>query len=118
MKFLVIDDSAMDRYLIMSILQKLGHQADACSTPQGALEKIAQENYSAVFLDIVMPEEDGYKFLRKLRSTPNTSEQYVVFCSSKKTNLEINYGLRKAGANDYLVKPVNQKSLREILAKI
>jgi two-component system chemotaxis response regulator CheY len=65
-----------------------------------------------------MPEQDGYKFLRELRSNPATAKQHVIICSSKKTPVEINYGLKRAGANDYLTKPLTQESLEASLAKI
>lgn len=115
MKFLIVDDSAVDRRLLSSCLQKMNHETEECNNTEGLLELIAQNNYDAVFLDIVMPKMDGYKFLRSLRAKEETKEQYVVFCSSKKTKIEINYGKKKAGANDYLVKPVTQEHLQKII---
>ncbi|MDJ0530938.1 MAG: response regulator [Xenococcaceae cyanobacterium MO_207.B15] len=118
MKFLVVDDSSVDRRFIVSMLEKMGHQADACRDTTDVLEKVAKENYAAVILDIVMPEQDGFKFLRKLRTNPATAKQYVIFCSSKKTPVEINYGIKRAGANDYITKPVTPESLEEALQKV
>lgn len=118
MKFLVVDDSAVDRHLILSLLEKLGHSAEAFQSTEGVLAKVATGNYAAVVLDIVMPEQDGYKFLRELRSNPVTAKQHVIICSSKKTPIEINYGLKRAGANDYLTKPISQGSLEQVLQKI
>ncbi len=118
MKFLVVEDSLVDRHLLISLLEDLGHQVDACSNTEGALDKIATGNYTSVFLDIVMPEQDGYKFLRELRSNQATAKQHVIFYSSKKTALEVNYGLKRAGANDYLVKPVTRESLIQLLQRV
>ncbi len=118
MRFLVVDDSAVDRRFLTSVLQKLGHQADECPDTAEALNKIASGRYTAVFLDIVMPEQDGYKFLRELRANPATAKQHVIICSSKKTSLEVDYGLKRAGANGYLVKPATRESLTEVLQKV
>ncbi|MBR8829311.1 MAG: response regulator [Gomphosphaeria aponina SAG 52.96 = DSM 107014] len=118
MRFLVVDDSAVDRHLLTNLLQELGHQTDVFTNTQGLIEKIAAEKYDSVFLDVVMPEQDGYKFLRTLRSNPSTAQQHVILYSSKKTALEINYGLKRAGANEYLVKPANQETLTQIINKI
>lgn len=118
MRFLVVDDSAIDRYLITSLLEELGHQADIYPNPKGVLEKIETGNYASIFLDIVMPEQDGYKVLRALRSNPATAKQYVIFCSSKKTTLEVDYGIKRAGANDYLVKPATRESIAQVLQKV
>jgi two-component system chemotaxis response regulator CheY len=65
-----------------------------------------------------MPEQDGFKFLRQLRLNEATSDQYVILCSSKKTPVEINYGIKRAGANDYLTKPVTPESLEQALKKL
>jgi CheY-like chemotaxis protein len=118
MRFLVVEDSVVDRRLLISLLEELGHQVDACPNTEGALDKIATGDYASVFLDIVMPEQDGYKFLRELRLNQATAKQHVIFYSSKKTALEINYGLKKAGANDYLVKPVTRESLVQLLQRV
>ena len=118
MKFLVVEDSSVDRYLMVSMLEQLGHKADICQDTNTLAEQVAKENYAAVILDIVMPQQDGFKCLRELRLNPATAKQYVIFCSSKKTPLEINYGIKRAGANDYITKPVTQESLQKALQKV
>ena len=116
--FLIIDDSAIQRHLLTSFLKDFGHTVDVCESTIGVLDKIISNCYAGIFLDIVLPEQDGYKFLRTVRLNPSTANQYVVFCSSKKTPLEIDYGVRRAGANDYLTKPVSLESIERVLAKI
>ena len=118
MKFLVVDDSAVDRHYIVSTLEKMGHQVDDFQDTNNVLETVANGNYAAVILDIVMPEQDGFKFLRRLRSNSATANQYVIFCSSKKTPVEVNYGIKRAGANDYITKPVTPKSLEQAIQKV
>jgi two-component system chemotaxis response regulator CheY len=118
MKFLVVDDSAVDRHLMISLLEQLGHQAEACQDTKGVLEKVATGNYAAIVLDVVMPEQDGYKFLREIRSHSATAKQHVILYSSKKTPVEINYGIQRAGANDYLTKPATKETLQQVLQKL
>jgi CheY-like chemotaxis protein len=118
MKFLIIDDSSVDRHALSSMLEQLGHDVDRCESATDALGTVETGQYDSVFLDVVMPEQDGYKFLRTVRLNPGTANQHVVFCSNKKTPLEINYGLQRAGANDYLPKPVSRESIEQVLAKI
>ena len=118
MRFLIIDDSSVDRHALASMLEILGHDVDRCASATDALSIIETGGYNLVFLDVVMPEQDGYKFLRTVRLNPSTADQYVVFCSNKKTPLEIDYGVRRAGANDYLPKPVSRESIERVLAKM
>ena len=118
MRLLVVDDSAVDRRSLISLLQEMGHQVDEKENTTGILDKIATENYDAVFLDIVMPEQDGYKFLRELRTNPATAKQHVIFCSSKKTPIEIDYGIKRAGADAYITKPATRENVAEVLQKV
>lgn len=118
MRFLIIDDSSVDRHYLAKLLERIGHEVDHCETPKDALSLIESGEYDLVFLDVVMPEQDGYKFLRSLRMNPATANQYVVFCSSKKTPLEINYGVKRAGANDYLTKPVSRETVEQVLERV
>ena len=117
MNVLVVDDSAVDRYHLVSLLNLAGHQVDQCAEPSTVLELVAAKSYDIVFLDVVMPDFDGYRLLRSIRLTPLISDQYVVICSIKKTPLEINYGLERAGANDYLPKPATREGLENIFYK-
>lgn len=117
MRFLVVDDSAVDRKLLSSLLEKMGHQVDQFESTAGLIDKIATGKYNSVFIDIVMPEQDGYKFLRNLRINQATANQHVIFCSSKKSKLEINYGIKRAGADEYLVKPVTREDLVQVLER-
>ena len=118
MRFLIIDDSSVDTHALTTILESLGQTVDRCDGTKDAMNKIETGAYTGVFLDVVMPEQDGYKFLRAMRLNPQTAQQYVIFCSSKKTPIEMNYGIQRAGANDYLPKPVSRESVEEVLAKI
>jgi CheY-like chemotaxis protein len=117
-RFLIVDDSATERTLLSAMLKELGHDVDICESTDGVIDKVASGSYAAMFLDIVLPEQDGYKFLRQLRSNPKTSNQYVVFSSTKRTKLEIDYGIKRAGADDYLPKPVSRDNLLEVLQRV
>jgi CheY-like chemotaxis protein len=118
MRFLVIDDSSVDRHWLTSMLEEMGHQVEAYESPVGILEKLKTGEFTAIFLDIVMPEKDGYKFLRELRLDQQTVNQHVIIYSSKKTPVEISYGLRRAGANDYLTKPITRERLEKTLQRL
>jgi CheY-like chemotaxis protein len=117
MLFAVVDDSPLDRHLLVSLLKEMGHEVDQFESSEGVENQIAKKGYTAVFLDIVMPQHDGYKVLRAIRSHPLLTTQHVIFCSSKKTSLEIKYGIQKAGADDYITKPVNRELLLDALQK-
>ena len=118
MKILVVDDSSVDRHLLTNLLEDMGHSVETYESTSGVIDRLSANEHEVLFLDIVMPEQDGYKFLRELRSNPNTSSQQVVLYSSKGTSLEVNYGLKRAGANHYMVKPATKEKLETLFATV
>jgi CheY-like chemotaxis protein len=118
MRFLIIDDSSVERLALATGLENLGHTVDQFDSTVDALRTIESGIYDSVFLDVVMPEQDGYKFLRKVRLNPPTAKQHIIFCSNKNTSLEMSYGVQRAGANDYLPKPVTRESIQKIIENI
>ena len=118
MKILVVDDSSVDRHLLTNLLEKLGHSVETSESTNGVLERLSQKEYELLFLDIVMPHQDGYKFLRELRANPHTSAQQVVLYSSKGTSLEVKYGLQRSGANHYMVKPATHEKLESLFSAV
>ncbi|HEY9672120.1 MAG TPA: response regulator [Waterburya sp.] len=118
MRFLIVDDSTVDRHFLASLLQGMGHQVEEYESTAGILDKLMTGEYASLFLDIVMPDKDGYKFLRELRLNQQTVNQHVILYSSKKTPVEVSYGLRRAGANDYLAKPITRERLEAALQRL
>ncbi|SRR5579883_772295 len=118
MRFLIIDDSAVDRHFLTTLLETMGHEVEAFDTTDGVVQKLETGRYGSVFLDIVMPEKDGYKFLREIRLNQRTVNQHIILYSSKSTPVEISYGLKRAGANAYLTKPTTREQLEQTLRKI
>ncbi len=118
MQFLVVDDSAVDRQFLSSLLQDMGHNVESYDNTAGVVDKLATGQYACLFLDIVMPGQDGYRLLREIRANRETARQNVVFYSTKNTPVEVKYGLQRTGANDYIIKPASRERLSEVLQKL
>ncbi|MCF7979230.1 MAG: hybrid sensor histidine kinase/response regulator, partial [Chromatiaceae bacterium] len=71
----------------------------------------AQPPPDLILLDIMMPEMDGMEVLSKLKQNPRTASIPVIFVSAKWTNDEVAAGLT-AGADDYIVKPIQPLILK------
>jgi CheY-like chemotaxis protein len=116
MRFLIIDDSDVDSHALATMLESLEHQVERIDSPHNAVSKIEAGQYDSIFLDVVMPEQDGYKLLRSIRMNAPTTNQHVIFCSSKKTKIEVDYGLKRA--NDYMTKPVSIESIQNVISRL
>ena len=82
-KVLVVDDSTTDLAKIKGIVADAGCIAVIASTGVDALDKARSECPDLIFMDIIMPDMDGFEACRKLSSDPVTKDIPVVFLTNK-----------------------------------
>ena len=114
--FLVVDDSATMRQLIMMTLKKMGCTSIA-DAPNGrvALDKLSAAPVDIVLTDIDMPEMNGLEFIEKARAQFATLP--IVILSTHGDDATRDKGLQ-LGATDYLTKPLSGAKLTDVLEKI
>lgn len=104
---LVVEDEPNAASLLQLHLTRSGYQVERASTAAQALDKARLLRPAAITLDIILPDEDGWHVLRKLRSDPQTKEIPVVVVS-----MVDDPGIARAsGADAHLVKPVDPRGL-------
>lgn len=113
-RILIIDDSVDNRELVRIMLAKMGISADLAAGGKAGLQTASTVNYPMIFLDIEMPEMDGFEVLKTLRArnytgrvialTAHAMEGYREYCLSQ-------------GFDDYLTKPIFQQALYDCLLK-
>ena len=89
-------------------------QAKGFSAPSEFWSAMKESSPSLVLLDIMLPEEDGFCILQKLRSVPATKRLPVIMLTAKGSEYDIVRGL-DIGANDYIPKPFR---MMELLSRI
>ena len=107
---LIVDDVQTDRELIGMVVSKAGYRPAYAADGAEALEKAKQIKPSMIFLDVVMPNQDGYKTCRDLKKDPDTSAIPVILVTSKATDSDKFWGQRQ-GAADHIGKPFSQEHL-------
>ncbi len=110
-RILIVDDDDGIRKLISSFLDKHGFRTDTARSPIEMREKLAEDHYDLIVLDVMMPREDGLTALRGLQKADGPP---VIMLSAVGTDVDRIVGL-EMGAEDYLAKPCNP---RELLARI
>ncbi len=114
-KILVVDDQAMNRMLMRSILQSDFEVLEA-GNGFAALRILEEEHstISAILLDIVMPQLDGFGVMVKIRNNPDIAQiPIIVLTGSGGTDTEER--ALEAGAIDYVIKPCNPVILKNRL---
>lgn len=103
-KILVVDDHPSIVRLLQRVLQTDAHEVITASDGEAALRKVRQEHPALVFLDVTMPEKNGYEVLSELRSDPATQRVPVIMLTGKDQESDMAQGLQ-LGADWYVSKP-------------
>jgi len=114
---LVVDDSAAIRKQLEIELRETSITADYASCGKEALEKINNKQYDLIFLDLIMPDIDGYTVCKQLRQKKNYKRTPVIMLSGKTEPLDEVDGIL-AGASTYLRKPVKHDNFQKTLQRI
>ncbi len=104
---LVVDDKANIRTLVQEYLSAEGFRVVMAENGQNALYAARQEKPDLVLLDIMMPEMDGYEFIRCYR---RESCIPILLLTAKMEETDKVLGL-ELGADDYITKPFSMKEL-------
>ena len=116
-KVLVVDDSPADMNNIRQILAEAGCVVYTAVNGKEAVAKARAEKPAAIFLDIVMPDMDGYEACRLLGQDPATKDIPVIFVSSKAQKADQVWG-QMQGAKGYVVKPYKPEHLIDQLKAV
>ena len=104
-KVLVVEDEASIREMIALNLRLAGMEAVEADSAEAALPLLEQKpGCDAAILDVMLPDEDGYQILNKLRADPACAHLPVIMVTAKTSEIDVVKGLDH-GADDYLCKP-------------
>jgi two-component system, sensor histidine kinase len=108
-RILVADDNEVVLAALQGLLQSLGHSVDVVMNGRAAVEAAAREDFDLVFLDIQMPEMDGFQASRSLRHRlAGRSRPCIIGFSAESPECDSHVA---AGMDDFLVKPVRLADL-------
>lgn len=110
---LVVDDAALVRVYYRSILEEAGFRVEEALNGLEALETLLVKAVDLLVVDINMPQMDGLTFLRNLRQKPGPMAAIPALVTSTEAAEADFAAARAAGANYYLVKPVEREQLVE-----
>lgn len=105
-KVLVVEDDRPTRMLLERIIHGRGHQVVGCESAEMALEKLKEEFFPLITLDIQLPGMSGLELARLLRSHPEGSHYYILVGTGNNRPEDLREIL-EAGADDYIGKPYN-----------
>jgi PAS domain S-box-containing protein len=95
-RILVVDDDPNTLKMAQAVLQTGGYEAVCHASAESALQAAAESKFSAVVLDLVMPEVDGFEFLARFREVSSCKKTPVVVWTSKDITIEDSHRLKNS----------------------
>lgn len=111
MKLLVVDDELLIRNVIKEYALNEGYTVDEAEDGNEAIEKVEENNYDLIIMDIMMPHKDGFSSAKEIKEIKNIP---IIFLSARTEELDKLNGF-SLGADDYVTKPFSPK---ELMARI
>lgn len=116
LRALVVDDSPTVRTQLLNVVSRIGMHCDAADSARAALEQLAANRYDVIFVDVVMPEMDGYKLTREIKRDREHRGTPVIILTSQSSPFDRARGAL-AGCDIFLAKPVGVKAFFEATTK-
>src|SRR6266403_1726100 len=113
LRVLSVEDNPFGRVVLNTILTELGHQAEFIGRGEAAAERIAQGDFDAVLMDMVLPGIDGIEAIKLIRSLSPPLGRIPIIGVSGRGDDEA--ASRAAGADAFLLKPVSPRALATAL---
>ncbi len=118
-KILVAEDSSVIQNITRKVLQFQNYEIISVKNGKQVLEKLEEEDFDAILLDINMPVMDGMECARKVRALadPKKSKIPIVAITGNAKNYTMD-DFKAAGIDEYLPKPLNFDTLVNTVNKI
>ena len=110
-RVLVVDDDPSARQTARAHLDRPGFEISTVASGLEALKLLAEKEIDVILLDAMMPGIDGFETCRRIKANPNWEGISIIMATALDSQQDRNEGLR-AGADDFLTKPINGTELR------
>jgi two-component system, chemotaxis family, chemotaxis protein CheY len=116
-RVLIVDDEQAIRDLIHELLRTQNYAIEAAGGGTEALELLRKKAFDLAIVDRNMPGVSGIDVVKLIRLNPKLSKMKVLMCTASSVNKEVDEAFA-AGANDYVLKPLNFPVLLGKVAKL
>ncbi|GAF02059.1 response regulator [Saccharicrinis fermentans] len=113
-KILVAEDNPFNQRVAQNLFRKIGYEIDMVSNGKEAVEKAKNNSYNIVFMDLMMPELDGFDASKELKCRDESCPIIAMTANNDPQQRELAF---KAGMDDFIVKPAQKEEITRMLIK-
>jgi signal transduction histidine kinase len=118
LKILIAEDNKINQIVARKILEKEGFEVDIAETGKEAVDAVQNGDYSFVFMDIQMPEMDGYEATRTIRELEKGTGKHTPIIALTASAMEKDREkCLSVGMDEYVPKPIEKEELLRVLKK-
>ena len=116
-KILIVEDEASNREIAMVILRNVGHTVEEVTNGEEALQRLADEPFDVVLMDVQMPVMDGLQATRAIRADPSLAHIRIVGVTARASASDRDEMLA-AGMDAVVTKPYHNAHLRTVVDEV
>jgi len=117
LRILLADDNRVNQKVAMAFLEKMGYRIEVVSNGIEVLQALDRQFFDLVFLDVHMPEMDGFEAARQIRARWTGDQRPRIVAMTGNTLQGDREACLEAGMDDYMAKPIRVKELERVLSQ-
>ncbi|MDQ7054852.1 MAG: response regulator [candidate division KSB1 bacterium] len=119
LNILLVEDNLVNQKLAMRLLEKAGHQVTIANNGQEALDKLENQSFDLIFMDVQMPVMNGFEATQRIRDREkSTGEHIPIIAMTAHAMKGDREKCLRAGMDGYISKPIQAEELYKTLEEI
>jgi len=117
LRILIAEDNVINQKLILRILKSIGYGGEVVNSGKEVVEKVRSSQYDVVFMDVQMPEMDGFEATKKIHETVPKEQWPIIIAMTAHALQGDRERCLEAGMDDYMSKPILIEDVRKCLER-
>lgn len=116
-RILVVEDEEISQITAKYLLGELGCVVDVIDTGYGALDKLVQNEYDMIFMDLGIFDMDGLNIAKKIREMSGKIKDVPIIAVTMYQHASMQKRALELGFNDFVIKPLSTEVCKKLLQK-
>ena len=115
---MLAEDNAVNQRVAQLFLHKLGYRPDIVANGMEAVAAVERQVYDVVFMDVQMPEMDGLQATERICANASSGPRPRIIAMTAHALAEDKTRCMNAGMDEYIHKPINLRTMAEVLVRV